>query len=91
MLLDLGLVETGLQLMNNRLGVTIALVHVFLPFMILPLVGVIQSIDPALEDGRAARSAPRGCKVFWRLVLPLSWPGIQAGTILVFVLRSAPT
>jgi putative spermidine/putrescine transport system permease protein len=84
-LLDLGLVETGLQLMNNRLGVTIALVHVFLPFMILPLVGVIQSIDPSLESAARSLGASR-LKVFLRLVLPLSWPGIQAGTILVFVL-----
>lgn len=84
-LLDLGLVQSGLQLMNNRLGVTIALVHVFLPFMILPLVGVIQSIDPSLESAARSLGASR-LKVFWRLVLPLSWPGIQAGTILVFVL-----
>jgi putative spermidine/putrescine transport system permease protein len=84
-LLDLGLVQTGLQLMNNRLGVTIALVHVFLPFMILPLVGVIQSIDPSLESAARSLGASR-LKVFWRLVLPLSWPGMQAGTILVFVL-----
>jgi putative spermidine/putrescine transport system permease protein len=85
LLLDLGLVETGLQLMNNRLGVTIALVHVFLPFMILPLVGVIQGIDPSLEAAARSLGASRR-KVFWRLVLPLSWPGMQAGTILVFVL-----
>jgi len=84
-LIDLGLLTTGLQLMNNRLGVTIALVHVFLPFMILPLVGVIQSIDPTLEQAARSLGASR-LKVFWRLVLPMSWPGIQAGTILVFVL-----
>ncbi|WP_431276755.1 ABC transporter permease [Variovorax ureilyticus] len=85
LLIDLGLVESGLQLMNNRLGVTIALVHVFLPFMVLPLVGVIQSIDPSLESAARSLGASR-LKAFWRLVLPLSWPGIQAGTILVFVL-----
>lgn len=84
-LIDLGLISTALQLMNNRLGVTIALVHVFLPFMILPLVGVIQSIDPTLEQAARSLGASR-LKVFWRLVLPMSWPGIQAGTILVFVL-----
>jgi putative spermidine/putrescine transport system permease protein len=82
---DMGLIQTGLQLMNNRLGVTIALVHVFLPFMILPLVGVIQAIDPTLEQAARSLGASR-IKVFWRLILPLSWPGIQAGTILVFVL-----
>lgn len=85
MLIDAGLIDVGLQLMNNKLGVSIALVHVFLPFMILPLVGVIQSIDPTLES--AARSLGASpAKVMWRVVLPLSWPGIQAGTILVFVL-----
>jgi putative spermidine/putrescine transport system permease protein len=84
-LIDLGLISGGLQLMNNRLGVTIALVHVFLPFMILPLVGVIQSIDPTLESAARSLGASR-FKVFWRVILPLSWPGIQAGTVLVFVL-----
>ncbi|MDB6002153.1 MAG: potB [Rhizobacter sp.] len=84
-LIDIGLIHTGLQLMNNRLGVTIALVHVFLPFMILPLMGVIQSIDPTLEAAARSLGASR-LKVFWRVVLPLSMPGIQAGTILVFVL-----
>jgi putative spermidine/putrescine transport system permease protein len=84
-LIDMGMIETGLQLMNNRLGVTIALVHVFLPFMILPLVGVIQAIDPSLEEAARSLGASR-LGVFWRLMLPLSWPGIQAGTVLVFVL-----
>jgi len=84
-LLDLGWLDSGLQLMNNRLGVTIALVHVFLPFMILPLVGVLQSIDPSLSA--AARSLGASpLRAFVRIVLPLSWQGIQAGTVLVFVL-----
>lgn len=80
-----GLLERGLQLMNNKLGVTIALVHVFLPFMILPLIGNIQSIDPSLEAAGRSLGASRA-KVFWRIFLPLSLPGIQAGSILVFVL-----
>lgn len=84
-LIDLGWIDTGLQLMNNRLGVTIALVHVFLPFMILPLVGVIQGIDPSLEAAARSLGASR-LRAFLRVSLPLSWPGIQAGTVLVFVL-----
>jgi len=84
-LLDLGWLNAGLQLMNNRLGVTIALVHVFLPFMILPLVGVLQSIDPSLlAAARSLGASP--WRAFVRVVLPLSWQGIQAGTVLVFVL-----
>lgn len=84
-LIDLGWIDTGLQLMNNRLGVTIALVHVFLPFVILPLVGVIQGIDPSLEAAARSLGASR-LRAFLRVSLPLSWPGIQAGTVLVFVL-----
>lgn len=84
-LADLGLIETALTLMNNRFGVTIALVHVFLPFMILPLVAAIGSIDPNLESaGRSLGARP--WTAFRRILLPLSLPGIQAGTILVFVL-----
>ena len=84
-LLELGLIDKALQLMNNRLGVTIALVHVFLPMMVLALLANIQSIDPGIEA--AARSLGAGwCKTFCRVTLPLSLPGIQAGTTLVFIL-----
>lgn len=82
---DLGLVETFIPLMYNNLGVGIGLVHVFLPFMVLPLLGAIQSIDPALEEASQSLGASR-LRTMVRVVLPLSWPGIQAGTILVFVL-----
>ncbi|MEZ5933847.1 MAG: ABC transporter permease [Alphaproteobacteria bacterium] len=82
---DLGLVETFLPLMYNMTGVTIGLVHIFLPFMILPLTGAIQSIDPALEEAARSLGASRLTSIL-RVVLPLSLPGIQAGTILVFVL-----
>jgi len=84
-LIDLHLIDGPLTLMNNRFGVTVALVHVFLPFMILPLVGAIQSIDPSLEAAGRSLGASR-MKVFQRIFLPLSWPGIQVGSILVFVL-----
>ncbi|MEN9775224.1 MAG: putative spermidine/putrescine transport system, permease protein PotB [Pseudomonadota bacterium] len=85
LLRDWGLISMPIPLMNNSLGVTIALVHVFLPFMILPLIGAIQSIDPNLA--LAARSlGARPFTVFRKIWLPLSWPGIQAGCILVFVL-----
>lgn len=73
------------KLMYNEFGVALALVHVFLPFMILPLVGAIQGIDPRLEEAARSLGAPRG-KVFWRVVFPLSMPGVQSGCILVFIL-----
>ncbi len=81
----LGLVDFPLQLMNNTLGVTIALTHVFLPFVILPLLGNLQAISPDLAMASRSLGASR-LRTFLKVTLPLSLPGIQAGTILVFVL-----
>ncbi len=75
----------ALALMYNEFGVVLALVHVFLPFMILPLMGAIQGIDPRLEEAARSLGATRG-KVFWRVLFPLSMPGVQSGCILVFIL-----
>lgn len=84
-LIDLGVIEFPLPLMYNSFGIIIALVHVFLPFMILPIMSAVQSIDPALVS--AARSLGAGrMTVIRRILLPLAMPGIQAGCILVFVL-----
>ena len=84
-LIGWGMVDGPLPLMYNGLGIIIALTHVLLPFMILPVMGAIQGIDPAL--GLAARSLGAGrSTVFRRVTLPLSLPGVQAGCILVFVL-----
>lgn len=84
-LIQSGLIDRPLPLMYNTLGIVIALTHVFLPFMILPIMGAVQSIDPALSS--AARSLGAGrLTVIRRILLPLALPGIQAGCILVFVL-----
>ncbi len=53
--------------------------------MILPLMGAIQSIDPALEEAARSLGASRFTTML-RVVVPLSLPGVQAGTVLVFVL-----
>ncbi|MFD2236450.1 ABC transporter permease [Aureimonas populi] len=84
-LTGLGLIETPLPLMYNTLGIVIALVHVFLPFMILPVMAAIQGVDPSLEAAARSLGASRAT-AFRRVTLPLSMPGIQAGCILVFVL-----
>lgn len=80
-----GLVEDYIPLMYNSFGVGLALVHVFLPFMILPLLSSLQSIDPALEEAGRSLGASR-LNVFRRIIFPLSLPGVQAGAVLVFVL-----
>lgn len=74
-----------LHLMYNRTGVMIGLIHVYMPFMVLSLLGSLQSIDPDIE--RAARSLGAGSwKTTRRITWPLSLPGVTSGSILVFVL-----
>jgi putative spermidine/putrescine transport system permease protein len=85
LLLALGLIDRPLQLLFKPQGVVIALAEVLLPFMVLSIMPVIQGIDPHLEE--ASQSLGAGpISTFRRVVLPLSLPGIAAGSILVFVL-----
>ncbi len=75
----------GGGLMYNAFGITVGLVHVFLPFMALSIAGALQNISPDVE--RAARSLGASpWQTFWRVIWPLSLPGVFAGTLLVFVL-----
>lgn len=84
-LLDIGLIAEPLKLLHNMLGVQIGMVHVLLPFMILPIYGVMVRIDMSLV--RAARSLGASpTQAFLRIFLPLSLPGVTAGCILVFLL-----
>lgn len=80
-----GITDGPLPLMYNGLGIVIALTHVLLPFMILPIMSAIQGIDPSLEAAARSLGASRAT-AFRRIVLPLARPGIQTGSILVFVL-----
>ena len=67
------------------LGVVIGLVHIYVPFMVLTLVGVIGRIDPTLEEAARGLGASR-LRTFLEVTLPLSLPGILAGSLLVFAL-----
>lgn len=82
---DLGLITRPLPLMYNNFGVILALTHVFLPFMVLPLLSSLQSIDPAIAQAAQSLGAKR-FTIFRRVTFPVSMPGVQAGCILVFVL-----
>lgn len=84
-LLATGLIEQPLALMYNFTGVLIGMVHVLLPYMILPLYGALRRVDPNLVQAAEGLGAPHW-RVFWRIYLPLTLNGIAAGTILVFVL-----
>ncbi|WP_334174053.1 ABC transporter permease [Pseudoxanthobacter sp.] len=81
----LGIIDAPLALANNELGTIIATVHILLPFMVLPLYATMQKIPAELTmAGASLGGAP--LHVFRRVFLPLSMPGIVAGTVLVFVL-----
>ena len=81
----LELIERPLKLMFNFTGLLIGLSHIFLPFMVLVLIGAIQNIPRDAEDAARTLGAPAR-SVFLRITLPLSLPGILAGSVLVFVL-----
>jgi putative spermidine/putrescine transport system permease protein len=81
----LALIERPVPLMYNEFGVIIGLVHIYVPFMVLTLVGVIGRIDRALEEAARGLGASR-TRTFLEVTLPLSLPGIVAGSLLVFAL-----
>ncbi len=83
----LGLVDDAnrLIMINNQTGTIIAMTHILLPFMILPMYSVMQTIQPTYL--RAAKSlGATNWTAFWRVYFPQSIPGIGAGSILVFIL-----
>jgi putative spermidine/putrescine transport system permease protein len=82
---EAGLIKLPLPLMYNSFGIVVALAHVFLPFMIMPILSSLQLVDPALENAARSLGATRAT-VLRRIVLPLAMPGVQSGVILVFVL-----
>jgi putative spermidine/putrescine transport system permease protein len=81
----MGLVDGPVKLLFNFAGLLIGLTHIFLPFMVLVLIGAIQNIPRDVEDAARVLGASWG-SAFLRVTLPLSAPGILSGSILVFVL-----
>ncbi|MEQ5869989.1 ABC transporter permease [Sagittula sp. NFXS13] len=77
--------DNRLVMINNQLGTIIAMTHILLPFMILPMYSVMSTIPPYYV--RAAKSlGATNWTAFWRVYFPQSVPGIGAGSILVFIL-----
>jgi putative spermidine/putrescine transport system permease protein len=81
----LGITDGPVKLLFNFAGLLIGLTHIFLPFMVLVLIGAIQNIPRDVEDAARVLGASWGA-TFARVTLPLSMPGILSGSILVFVL-----
>ena len=82
---DMGVIEAPLRLMHNFTGTTIGMVHIMLPFMVLPLYATMRSIDRDYMRA-AANLGASPVKAFWDVFVPLSFPGLFAGIIIVFVL-----
>jgi putative spermidine/putrescine transport system permease protein len=84
-LIKMNLISDPLPLMYNPFGVVVGLVQVTLPFMVLSLIGAIKAINPSLEEAARSLGASRW-RAMRQVTLPLSLPGIYAGTLLVFAL-----
>ena len=85
LLVDMGLIERPIKMMFNLTGLLLGMSHIFLPFMVLMLVPVIQAIPRDVQNAAYTLSASRP-RVFWSVTLPMTAPGILSGSILVFVL-----
>ena len=85
LLISWGLISKPLPLMYNTFGVVLAVVHVYLSFMVLPLFAALSSINNSLEEAAASLGA-KPLSIFLSVTLPLSLPGIMAGCTLVFIL-----
>ncbi len=84
-LMSLGLISEPFELLYTRNATIIAMTHILLPFMILPLYSVMRGIDPSYM--RAAMSlGARPLGAFARIYLPMTMPGLSAGALLVFII-----
>ena len=84
LLLGMGLIDQPLSLIYNDFAVYLGIVYSYLPFMILPLYANLEKMDLDLQDAAADLGARRW-QVFLDVTLPLSFPGIVAGCLLVFI------
>jgi putative spermidine/putrescine transport system permease protein len=84
-LLGLGIIDSPIRLIFNETGIVIGLTHILLPFMVLSIASVLQGIDQTLEEAAMDLGASRAV-TFLTVTLPLSLPGVVAGSLIVFTL-----
>jgi putative spermidine/putrescine transport system permease protein/spermidine/putrescine transport system permease protein len=85
LLVESGLIDKPLPLVNNLTGTVIGMTHVMIPFLVLPLYAAMRSIDGTYVRA-AANLGASPTKAFWQIYLPLSLPGLIAGMVLTFIL-----
>ncbi len=83
--IDLGLWEAPIKLAHNLNGTLIGMIHIMLPFMVLPLYAAMQRIDRQTIQA-ASNLGANPFQAFWQVFVPLSLPGVAAGSLIVFIL-----
>jgi putative spermidine/putrescine transport system permease protein/spermidine/putrescine transport system permease protein len=83
--IELGWWDQPLPLVHNMAGTLIGMVHIMLPFLVLPVLNSMRSIDQECMKA-AANLGASPTRAFWTVFLPLSLPGLFAGALLVFVI-----
>ena len=83
-LLNIGLIDSPLQMLYTDMAVYIGIVYTYIPFMILPLYATLEKMDNDLQDAAADLGASPW-QTFIDVTLPLSMPGVIAGSMLVFI------
>lgn len=81
----LGLWDEPLALVHNLAGTLIGMVHIMLPFLVLPVLGTMRSIDQDCVKA-AANLGASPIRAFWSVFFPLSLPGLFAGALIVFII-----
>ncbi len=84
-LLALGMIDRPIRILNTPVATQIAMIHILLPYMILPIANALRQIDPSLVRAASGLGATP-FMTFRQVILPLSMSGVAAGTLLVFVL-----
>ena len=85
MAIEMGLISEPIKIVHNTTGTLIGMVHIMLPFLILPLYANMRAIDKdALKAASSLGATPT--RAFWTVFFPLSLPGLLAGLLIVFVL-----
>ncbi|MFO1145541.1 MAG: ABC transporter permease subunit [Rhodospirillales bacterium] len=84
LLLSLGLISEPLVILNTNIAVYIGIVYSYLPFMVLPVYASFEKMDASLVEA-AIDLGCRPASAFWRITVPIAFPGILAGAMLVFI------
>jgi putative spermidine/putrescine transport system permease protein/spermidine/putrescine transport system permease protein len=85
LLMHWGIIDQPLALVYNFTGTVIGMLHIMIPFLVLPLYATMRAIDRDYVRAAASLGASPTA-AFWRVYLPLSMPGLAAGTVMVFVI-----